>query len=340
MDKLNRIADLKRILAERRTPIAISAIQHRLECSESTARRLLHSYRDEFGAPLVYDPKRRGWHLDQKADGAADELPGLWFKPAELHALLATRELLRQLEPGLLAEQTAPIAARVEGILAHQGVAADEIARRVRLIAIGARNTPSDGFTAVAEAVLSRQRLRIHYEPRGREPEPTRPRDVSPQRLSWYRGNWYLEAWCHRAEALRCFSIDRIAHPEILDNPAKEIPGSDLDDYFTTAFGIFAGPPDAVAVLRFSSRRARWVAEEVWHPDQQHKWLPDGRYQLALPYSKAHPHELLMDILKYGADCEILSPPALRSAAVEQLRGALAMYSNDGTAGSGNEPGR
>ena len=43
-----------------------------------------------------------------------EELPGTWFTPAELHALLTARELLRQIQPGLLAEQTAPIAERIE----------------------------------------------------------------------------------------------------------------------------------------------------------------------------------------------------------------------------------
>lgn len=323
MDKLNRVSHLKRIFDGRRTPVSLRQIMDQLECSESTARRALSTYRDDFGAPLTYDRKGGGWRLEARA---GDELPGVWFRPAELHALLAARELLRQIGPGLLAEQIDPIAKRIEHLLAERGLAPLAIDRRVRLIAIGARDCPGAAFTAVAEALLTRRRLSIRYYPRGRddETEPTAAREVSPQRLSWYRGNWYLEAWCHRARALRRFAVERITEPRRVDRAAREVPEAELDAVLGSAFGIFAGPATATAVLRFTARRARWVAEEVWHPAQQGTWLPDGRYQLALPYARIE--ELAMDILKYGPDCEVLAPPELRSAVRAQLAETLAAY--------------
>ena len=330
MDKLNRLVDLKRLLEGRHTPITLRAICEHLDCSESTARRLVHAFRDELGAPLVYDAKRRGWQLERNPDDGppSDEVPGLWFKPDELRGLIAARELLRQIEPGHIAEQTDPLAERIEAILAHRGITHDDLSRRVRLLQIGARRTSHDGFERIAKALLERRRLRIHYQSRGESDEQPRlaSRDISPQRLTWYRNNWYLESWCHQAGALRQFALDRISSPETLDNPAKEIPADALDAHFASAFGIFAGTPDATAVLRFSPHRARWVAEETWHPDQDHCWLPDGRYQLSLPYRSEHPEELIMDILKYGPDCEVIEPPNLRAAVIERLRATLDGY--------------
>ena len=45
--------------------------------------------------------------------------------------------------------------------------------------------------------------------------------------------------------------------------------------------------------------------------------LPDGRYELRVPYSNAR--ELLMDVLRYGPDAEVIEPLPLR----EQLRSML-----------------
>ncbi len=334
MDKLNRIADLKRLFGGRRHPVPLAVIGQQLECSESTARRALRTYRDDFGAPLVYDRQRRGWRLDPETgstDEPADELPGFWFKPSELQALLTARELLREIEPGILSAQLEPIATRLETLLAQRGIDRHAICKRVRLIAIGARPHPSAGFASVVHALLERRRLRIRYLARGHESavQHDDPREVSPQRLSWYRSNWYLEAWCHQAGALRRFALDRIAAPQPLDQAACEVPQDQLDQYFASAFGIFAGPPDAQAVLHFSPHRARWVAAETWHADQEAAWLPDGRYQLSLPYRSEHPEELLMDILKYGPDCKVLAPPALRTAVRERLCAALAHYAAD-----------
>ena len=33
-----------------------------------------------------------------------------------------------------------------------------------------------------------------------------------------------------------------------------------------------------------------------------------------------------MDILKYGSDCEVLAPPALRARVREELQRAMAVY--------------
>ena len=52
--------------------------------------------------------------------------------------------------------------------------------------------------------------------------------------------------------------------------------------------------------------------------------LPDGRYELKLPYSVSR--ELLMDVLHYGSDAEIVEPTSLREQAKALLSLALSNY--------------
>jgi predicted DNA-binding transcriptional regulator YafY len=66
------------------------------------------------------------------------------------------------------------------------------------------------------------------------------------------------------------------------------------------------------------------VAQERWHSAQQGRFLEDGRYELRVPYRD--PRELIMDILKYGADVEVVAPEGLRQAVTAELREALARY--------------
>lgn len=166
----------------------------------------------------------------------------------------------------------------------------------------------------------------MRYRPRGRTPGNNEPgdRDISPQRLTWYRNNWYLDAWCHRAEAFRRFACERIDDPYPLDTAARDCTDAEIDAYFAHAYGIFAGSASKTAVLRFSPERARWVAEEQWHPRQEGSFLPDGRYELRLPYG-AEP-ELLMDILRHGPQVEVVAPPELRQATRDLLAQTLASY--------------
>jgi predicted DNA-binding transcriptional regulator YafY len=145
-----------------------------------------------------------------------------------------------------------------------------------------------------------------------------------------YRDNWYLDGWCHLREGLRTFAVDAIEGAETLETPATDVDAAALDSHFASSYGIFAGTPEHEAVLRFGATRARYVANERWHRDQQGCVLDDGRYELRVPYS--NPAELIMDILKFGPEVEVVAPLALREAVAERLREALGLYAEDGTA--------
>ena len=77
-------------------------------------------------------------------------------------------------------------------------------------------------------------------------------------------------------------------------------------------------------MLLFNATRARWVSRETWHPKQEGTPQLDGTYLLKFPYSREP--ELVMDILRYGADVVVLAPDSLRKAVAAQLRGAVAHY--------------
>jgi len=139
-----------------------------------------------------------------------------------------------------------------------------------------------------------------------------------------YRDNWYVDAWCHLQQALRTFALDRIRRAQVLKEAAKAVPEARLERYFASSYGIFGGEPRHEAVLVFTAERARWVAEEQWHPAQQGRFLEDGRYELRIPYGD--PRELVMDILKYGPDVEVMAPAALRRLVAERLWAACARY--------------
>jgi predicted DNA-binding transcriptional regulator YafY len=320
MDRYERTLALHRILKSSRYPVSLQRLMDELGCSRATLYRDIAFLRDALGAPIESEGEG-GFRYDEK-HAERFELPGLWLSSDELHALLATHQLLDRTGSGVLSSALAPLRGRIDALLAQQAGGKRWPVERVRVIGSYVRRRDEISFRVVASAVLERRCLSFDYLARSTN-QPTH-RTVSPQRLTHYRDNWYLDAWDHGREALRSFSVDRIQHARTSEEPARDLPDAELDQHLAASYGIFSGAPKAIATLLFSAKAARWVADEHWHSKQEGRFLADGRYQLKIPYSNAK--ELLMDVLRYGADAEIVEPESLRQQARTLLQLALSAY--------------
>jgi predicted DNA-binding transcriptional regulator YafY len=281
MDKIERITALHRILKAARYPVTIARLQEELHCSRATAYRDLAYLRDALMAPVEGD----GDAGFRYAPGESErfELPGLWLSSEELYSLLAAQQLLARTTGGVLSNALAPLQKRIETLLAdHAGVEHWPV-ERVRVVPHRGRRLDETAFRTVAAAVLERKQLAFDYRARSTD-EKTR-RTVSPQRITHYRDNWYLDAWDHDRDALRSFAVDRIGNARVIDEAARDIGEEQLKQHLASSYGIFSGEPKGWATIRFSAKAARWVADEQWHSKQQGRFLPDGRYELKLPYS-------------------------------------------------------
>ena len=320
MDRFDRIFELNRLLQASRRPVSRRRIEEALECSRATAKRIVEDMRLYLNAPIVYSREHNGYHYDQ-SEGAMYELPGLWFNASELHALLSVQQLLANVQPGLLDGHLGPLQKRIGQLLDLQHIGADEIPKRIHLLRAAGRPA-GPHFQAIAGAVARRRRLKLDYYSRGSDSNSARV--VSPQGLTHYRDTWYLDAWCHLREGLRTFALDAVEGAEELEDSAHEVAPETLRQHQGGAYGIFSGHAGATAVLRFTPERARWVAKEHWHENQQGEFLDDGSYRLTVPYG--NPAELIMDILKYGPDVTVEDPPELRRQVADRLRRAASLY--------------
>jgi predicted DNA-binding transcriptional regulator YafY len=320
MNRAERIYRIDALLKERAR--SLEQLQQALEASRATVVRDIGYMRDFMQAPIEYDRASNGYRY--AADAARFELPGFWLNESELYALLASGQMLDQMQPGLLAPYIGPLRGRIRSLLAQSGHSAAAVADSILLQPMATRTTHPERFGTIAAALLKRQPLRIAYHSRARDEHTERL--VHPQRLIRYRDNWYLAAHCERAAGLRIFSLDRIDHAEPAPGPTLATDPKALDRFLGASFGIFSGSATAWAVLRFSPEASRWVADEVWHPDQIGQW--QGRcYELQVPYSD--PRELLRDILKFGPDVDVLAPTDLRALVAERLRAAAGRYADD-----------
>lgn len=316
MDRYERIVRLHRLLKLNRTGVSVDKLMDDIEASRATVYRDIAFLRDALGAPIDVD--NRTHKFKYVPDPTQDfELPGVWLSPDEVYALLVARQALATQSEGALADALGDLGPRLRAVV---GTSVDHLSR-VRVLRQGSRKLDDAVFRTVIGAVLERKRLSFQY--RARSTGNGSVRNTSPQRLTHYRDNWYLDALDHDRRQLRSFALDRISAPQ-LGNTAEDWPDSELDAHFAQSYGIFSGPARAWATIRFSAHAARWVADERWHAQQKQRFLPDGRFELQVPFGNAR--ELLMDVLRYGPDAEVIAPVSLREEMKQLLTLALTGY--------------
>jgi predicted DNA-binding transcriptional regulator YafY len=320
VERLERFYRIDQLLKDRRV-VAFSVLMKELGMSRASVKRDLEYMRERFNAPIEYDREANGYRFGRPRSGPRYELPGLWFSSGEAYALLTMQTLLAELQPGLLEPHVGPLQERLRAILGGEPAWKD-IAKRIRVFQPERRVSKEEFFDVVATAVLRRLRLWIrHYN---RKDDRQTEREISPQRLVHYRGNWYVDTWCHLRNDLRSFAVDAIRAAELRDARAKEIPAAELDEHLGSGYGIFAGREVEWAQLRFTPEAARWVSAQLWHPRQRSRVEQDGSYVLEIPY--AAERELLMEILKFGAEVEVVAPESLRGRVAAALKEAAGRY--------------
>jgi len=328
MDRTERFYRIE-MLIRRHGGVSFEQLQQELEVSRATLKRDLQYLRERMDAPIVYSRFDNLYQFENptrnNTTATRHQLPGLWFSETEIHALLTMHQLIEGLDAGgVLGRHLQPLLDKLHTMLGQSEQDARDLMRRVRIVSPARRPVAERWFEAVGGALLQRRRLLLNHYSRSRQTHTER--EVSPQRLIHYRNTWYLDAWCHLSDGLRRFAMDAVDAAHLLEHlPAQELSLEAVATELDGGYGIFTGQHIQTAVLRFNPEAAQWVAHEEWHPAQQQQWLPDGSLELRLPY--ADPTELAMDILRHGAQVQVLGPPELAQRIAGQLAQALALYS-------------
>lgn len=112
---IQKIYKLHEILNGRRVPISKADILEKMECSESTFKRVREYMQDHLNAQIDYLLEQNGYlYANQNY-----ELPGLWFGTDELLALVSLEKLLSGLNVSVLHTHLMPFKARIDKLLSR-----------------------------------------------------------------------------------------------------------------------------------------------------------------------------------------------------------------------------
>jgi proteasome accessory factor C len=152
--------------------------------------------------------------------------------------------------------------------------------------------------------------------------DETTERDVDPMRLALADGRLYLEGWCRRAESVRLFRLDRIAHVSQLDLPA-EVPAEARSRDLSA--GIFQPSPDDMLVTLELEPTGRWVAD--YYPCEAVEEI--GHNRLLVSLRVADPRWIRRLCLRLGGTGRLVDPTELADDVFADAAAALAAYAED-----------
>lgn len=186
---------------------------------------------------------------------------------------------------------------------------------------------PTPFLAAVADAVWHQRRVRVSYR-RWKRPTPV-ARTIEPLGLVLKAGNWYLIA--RSEEGDRTYRVDRLLELETLEEVFERPADFELAAFWRAYLDRFQREMfSGEAVVRFSPdgmrRLAHLVTPAVIQAAEENAGEPDERgwVRTVIPIeSVRHAH---VDLMRFGADVEVLAPPELRECITASAREVLRLY--------------
>jgi hypothetical protein len=144
-------------------------------------------------------------------------------------------------------------------------------------------------------------------------------RDVKPIAIKESQQRWYLVALDKKDDTVKTFGLDRISNLKITDTKFKPI-SYNVEREFQHAFGVETYARAQKVVLQFSWQQGNYIKTFPLHESQS--ILEENEDIIILEINIHTTNDIIMELLKYGSDVEVLEPQsliALMKKRIEQM---------------------
>ena len=142
-------------------------------------------------------------------------------------------------------------------------------------------------------------------------------RTVEPYLIKESQGRWYLLANDLKDNRIKTFALDRFLSIANMSKKKFKKPNDlDLKNYFKNSFGIINLHQPKDVVLKFTGYNASFVKSYQLHTSQKVIEEKQGYKTFSLHLSITE--DFMMELMKYGADLEIIAPSSLRKRIKER----------------------
>lgn len=163
-----------------------------------------------------------------------------------------------------------------------------------------------------------RNRLQIKFTYHKFWEEAPSQRIVKPYALKEFNNRWYILGKEENGEIVKSFGLDRLTSLEITKKTFEFPKDYNAEESYRYCFGIISpnGEEPQEIILSFTPFQGKYIKTLPLHSTQ--KVLIDNMEELQISMKLCITHDLVMELLSFGADMKVLKPQLL----VDKIRKA------------------
>lgn len=148
-------------------------------------------------------------------------------------------------------------------------------------------------------------------------------REVYPIAVKESQQRWYLIAFDKKDSKIKTFGLDRIFNLKITDTKFKPIQYN-VEKEFKNAFGIETYSKVEKIVLEFSNQQGNYIKTFPLHESQ--RIIEENEDIIILEINIHTTNDIIMELLKYGANVKVLSPISLQNEMKKRISEMSNLY--------------
>jgi proteasome accessory factor C len=323
---IKRLAELIQLLENRQFTASYHQLSRKLNVKLRTVKRYMEFLRQR-GYQIKYQ-RKSGFSIIQSTRGAIKDLLKE-DKEELLPAIALMRSMLQSVSKMNPGSGAGDLLNQFCHLLEQHGINLDQIGNYISSTAqpMPARMLPT--FRSVVKALLEKKKLLIHYKS-NKDPKP-QERCIHPYHLIENEGRWYCLAYCNKSRDRRMYALWRIEKAVVQDASFERPSELDAVQFWeeqSQVFGIWVnGERKVEIVLRMKGYAARLLEESSYRPKAMKVRRPSADPEsVRVSFYASAFEDVVPWIMRWGAYCEVVSPPELRELVATQARRMLSLY--------------
>ena len=144
-----------------------------------------------------------------------------------------------------------------------------------------------------------------------------------PKAIKESQNRYYLIAYDLDKNDFRNYGLDRISN-FVITSEKQKTPEINVEAFYQHAFGIQCYNDPVEIILEFANDQKQYIKSLPLHASQKIIKENNETFTVAL---FMHPtNDFVMEILRYGAICEVIEPPFLRDRIVNEIKNMKKKY--------------